>query len=251
MPPRPLAIALVLAASLSLGLPARADDQAMCRLYGTGEKKVILLIDRTSKLREPAKQAIRAATKAALAATRDGDRLDIATMSDSAVNRRTLFSDCRPGRKVGLLDRPLNREELRHYGAAFVAEVESKVEASIARASTTRSSALVDTIASLKNLYPEGSIHTLIIASDLLDNTTFNLPKGPVDSFSRRELLQNVERQGSFAQLRGAQVVVFGFGVDDELGVKLEQERRRDIENLWRDYFVRSKADDFKTILGY
>lgn len=244
------ALALI---GLGLGLlpdSAAAANGEYCKRYQAGDQVVLVLIDRTSPMRPNAQQAVRDAIAAALVSTKPGMRLDIAAISDSMVNRRTLYGDCRPGRGVRPWERPLDAVEVSHFTQQFESQVQAVVDAELKLKTTTKSSALVDSIVNFSKLYPDGAIKHLILASDMLDNVQFGLPKASLTSFNRQQAIQAATESQRIAKLKDAAVRTYGFGVDDEQGKKLDDSLRNDIEALWKEYFRRSGAT-FLTILGH
>lgn len=244
--------ALLVSAIALAPLPALAASGEICAIFNSDpseERVVLVLIDRTSPLRADAQKAVRNAVAAAKAAAQQGDRLQIAAISDSMVNRRTLYDDCKPGQAPSIWKRPLEPEQLKHYTTRFEAEIAAVVESELKRKTVTKTSALVESIAEYSKLFRPGTLRQVFLASDLLDNTQFGLPKAALAPYDRQQLLAGADSIGRIAKLRSVSVTVYGFGVNDEDGTRLPDDRRRDIEALWAEYFRRSGAS-FQAIVG-
>jgi hypothetical protein len=251
-----------------LSTPAGAADRRYCDMYESGEKTILFLIDRTSGGRpEKTKAAIEAARKYVFgtvvpdparpdrkkvggAALEAGQGVQISTISDNVANRQIIFSDCRPGRSGGLkrlLDRPLDPVTLAQHDDDFHREASTALSKALGKPESTKKSAIIDTLAKITRERPPGSIAKVVIVSDMLDNLTVNLlPKNGnirgMTEFQLKEALTTVSLKNAFAHLKGAEVIVFGFGIDDTDRTPLDPDASRMIERFWNAYLQRSEA---------
>jgi hypothetical protein len=260
------AVIFVLAAAPSQSMAANAS---LCSDYGTGKETVLVFIDRTTAGQQ-------AKLKADVASAREfvlgnlkpvtdkhssqktlvgsllkpGQRLDISIITDNVAERRQVFDDCRPGRETGIssyLARPANPVKLHQDEEDFWNEAAAAIERELKTTRSTRKSGIIDTLANVTRNHPRGSIKRVVLVSDLLDNLTVDLmPKnGKVRGMTEAQLqdaLRAVAGTRSFSALEGAEVTVFGFGLDDIDRKPLEPAARRMVENFWRTYFQRSGA---------
>lgn len=252
-----LAIAAAMAAS-----SAEAADSRFCKEYGTGESTILLLIDRTSPLRSnddigfnPGAMIERAKI-AAMDELKDGQRLEISTITDNVASRRIVYSDCLPGRKVGLLDRPLSRVKVDADKDTFRSEVEAALAAHLRQNMRTGTSGVLETITHLSRQFPDGSIARLVIYSDLLDSNEWNgywsgggkAPDTVMPPHQLQSFITAIGRTNRFAALKGTEVTVYGFGFYDFSTERLNGPVRDSIEQFWSTYFERSGTRSFKTM---
>lgn len=260
-------LAAVLAA-LAAADPAEAANRRFCDTYQSGKETVLLLIDRTSAGRPEQFRAVVAAARDAVLGRLSGDplrpermalagglaapgqHLEISTLSGSVSARKVLFNDCRPGRASGwsnIVERQLDPVVVASQDRDFAAEVTAAIDKEMARPTSTKDSALIDTLSRVTRDYPAETIKQVVIASDLLENVLVTLlpKKGKPQVLTEDELrdaLRTVAIKDAYASLKGAGVTVFGFGVDDRDRSALDPQAERIIERFWRSYFQQSGA---------
>ena len=270
MPPLfPCRKTAALALALALAAPTvHAAEKTYCNTYESGGKAVLMLIDRTSgsnsaKLRN----AVEAARKYLLgsevddpaaperkkiggAALQPGQFLQVSTIADNIANRTLAYQDCRPGRQAGLsnwLDRPIDPTVLSQHDRDFHREASEAIRKAISGAKPTKHSAIADTLSKLSREYPEGGITRVVIVSDMLDNLTVDLlPKNGntrgMTDFQLREAIRITGARDGFARLNDAEVIAFGFGVDDADRTPLSPDAARMVKRFWDTYLQRSDA---------
>lgn len=265
---RPLSTLLAAVFTLVAADPAAAASKRFCDTYQSGKESVLLLIDRTSAGRPEQFRAVVAAASEAVVGRVSGDplrpermtltngilaqgqHLEVSTLSASVSQRKVLYDDCRPGRAASwtnIVDRPLDPIMVARQDRDFAAEVSAAIDKEMSKPVSTKDSALIDTLARVSRDYPEGAIKKVVIASDLLENVMVTLlpKKGKPQALTEdelREALRAVAVKNGFASLKGAEVIVFGFGVDDRDRSRLDPDAERIIERFWRSYFQQSGA---------
>lgn len=252
----------------SLTQPALAAGGQYCAQYGSGSEVVLFLVDRTSGGRPDRLRAATAAARQYLFGTLVGDdlrpdrkkmaggtlhsgqRLQVSSVADNVANRQVLFEDCRPGREMSyrtLLERPLDPTTVNQHDLDFSAEVEAVLNKSLSKAVSAKKSAIIDTLSKVTAEYREGTIKRVVIVSDMLDNLTVNLlptngkARG-MKEFQLQEALRTVAVKNAFAKVKGAEIVVFGFGIDDADRTPLHPDASRMVTRFWEAYFQRSES---------
>jgi hypothetical protein len=247
---------------------AQAANGTFCAKYASGNDVVLLLVDRTSNGRPDRLRAAAAEArqyllgqlvgddlrpdrkKMAGGALRSGQRLELSSIMDNVANRQVFFNDCRPGREASfksLLEKPLDPTALGQYDLDYSTEITTVLDKALAKAVSARQSAIIDTLSKVTGEYPPGTIKRVVIVSDMLDNLTVNLlptngkTRG-LTEFQLQEALRTVAVKNAFAQVKGAEVVVFGFGVDDADRTPLHPDASRMVTRFWEAYFQRSDA---------
>lgn len=249
------AIGLLAAAHLA---PALAAEGKFCNDYNTGESVVLFLIDRTSQLGNSShsRTAIARAQSSVMRNLKEGQRLEISTITDNVAARQIVFSDCMPGRKVGMLERPLNQVRVGADKDIFVKDVTDTIKKHLSVGMQSPTSGVLETISALSAQYSAGRIDRLVIYSDLLDSSSWpgywtggaKEPEAVMEPHQLQEFIGKIGRQGRFASLKGADVEVYGFGFYDFTGKPVASPVRNSIEAFWQAFFERSGAASFKTI---
>jgi hypothetical protein len=265
---RLLSTAAAITFILTAADPAAAANRRFCDTYQAGKETVLLLIDRTSAGRPDQFRTEVTKARDAVLGRMSGDplqpermtlangllepgqHLEVSTLSGSVSARKVLFNDCRPGRASGwgkMLERPLDPATVSRHDRDFAAEVTAAIDKEMTRPASTKDSALIDTLSRVTRDYPAESIKKVVIASDMLENVLVTLlpKKGKPQALTEDELkdaLRIVAIKDGHSSLRGAEVIVFGFGVDDRDRSALDPQAERTIERFWRSYFQQSGA---------
>ncbi|CAA6604695.1 exported hypothetical protein [Rhodospirillaceae bacterium LM-1] len=242
--------------SMFLSAQALADED-YCSYYKTGDDIVLVLIDLTSRPEGVFQNSLEQAAAWLGKNVAPGQRVVIESIVDDSLRRDKLFNECRPGKKMGLFDRPLNTARIEHDEKDFspllrdaVLNAWRKTKYGWTKNNNIRKSVISGTISAASQNLPKGSILSLVLVSDLLEKDDLKLPPEiAMGSFEIDEAMAKIRHNSGFGNIEGTNVQIYGFGFSDfeydgvtKMRKPLPPETRKNLEVFWRRYFAQAKA---------
>ena len=218
----------------------RADAQAFQYCSIKGAKRILVLLDQTTKFDAKDQQSLTEALDAIQKSLGPGDRLVIRTITDDFARSDSVFDRCKPGcppqsfieqlggRCTDLMARRDNLIFMRTLAASLVPIVTEKKE--------YRASDILRTIHIVVGNFPEPPTR-VVIFSDMIENSALGRFARSNDA-SMRTLLLSLQRQRLIPKLKAAVVEAFGFGRLDVSGRRgLSPAQMLTIRKFWESYF--------------
>ncbi|MBF0268649.1 MAG: hypothetical protein HQL44_08650 [Alphaproteobacteria bacterium] len=245
-------------AALALARPAMAKGE-YCSAYKSGDEIVLVLIDLTSRPEGVFQRSLEQAATWLVANVEPGQKVVIETIVDDSLKRDRLFEECKPGRKQGVFDRPLNSSRLEHDNESFAPMLNDAMNNGWKMAkygwsknNAIKKSVIIGTIGAASMNLPKKSVRSLILVSDLLEKDILMLPpEKPMGNFEVDEALLKIRSSSGFGNFEDAHVQIYGFGFSDfdydnatKMRKPLPLETRKNLEQFWRRYFGHAKAKD-------
>jgi len=220
---------------------ASAATQDWC---ASGDRTILLMVDRTTAYDATDKATLKAGLVSLAHGLEAGDRVVVRVIGASYTDDAPVFDGCVPGCPSGLTEwligtcKPV---QARRDRAAYEQRLAKALMDMLANPKQTKTSDIAQGVAqatrSVAAADPRRTLAEVLIFSDMLENSP-HLPGKAFRKESPDRLLGKLNGLDIVPAVKGARVVVWGFGRDDAPGRQaLSPELRQRLDAFWRGFF--------------
>jgi hypothetical protein len=227
-----------------LAEPGLADAAIRQDYCSFSDSTTLMLVDRTTAYDGTDQEVFKSSLNRLQGSLEAGDRLIIQTITGSYTESRKVFDECMPGcPETGLMEwltgscRDIIATSDRN---AFLRRAAAAVRQMLSEVKSFETSDIAQTIAETTREVSAASdrrITRLIVFSDMVENSKA-MPWSKLQSGQPRARMQELTGLDIKPSLKGADVVVFGFGRFHDRGrTQLRPEARKHLVDFWTRWF--------------